>query len=102
MALLDSAAARQAGADLKTLAHQLKGAASNICADPLAAAAAAVETAGAAELPACMARLRLAWTAAERALAARLADPGGRGAESAQPIEGGSEPLIPGWRASGS
>jgi hypothetical protein len=49
-----------------------------------------------------MARLRLAWTAAERALAARLADPGGRGAESAQPIEGGSEPLIPGWRASGS
>jgi PAS domain S-box-containing protein len=102
VALLDSAAARQAGADLKTLAHQLKGAASNICADPLAAAAAAVETAGAAELPACMARLRLAWTAAERALAARLADPGGRGAESAQPIEGGSEPLIPGWRASGS
>jgi HPt (histidine-containing phosphotransfer) domain-containing protein len=63
---IDTAALQQNHRNLRSLSHQLKGAASNIHAGSLAAAAAAMETADEAELATCLESFRDAWAATRR------------------------------------
>jgi signal transduction histidine kinase/CheY-like chemotaxis protein len=79
MRLIDAAEARGAYAERGRLAHQLKGAAANVCAGALAAAAGAVETAPADDRVTGMAQLHDAWKATRRQLSATLAEPGDAG-----------------------
>jgi CheY-like chemotaxis protein/HPt (histidine-containing phosphotransfer) domain-containing protein len=63
---IDVAALQQNLLDLRPLAHQLKGAASNLHAGSLAAAAAAMEVTDEAQLAPCLASFRKAWVATRR------------------------------------
>jgi HPt (histidine-containing phosphotransfer) domain-containing protein len=76
MRLIDAAEARGAHAERGRLAHQLKGAAANVCAGALAAAASAVETAPADDRVNHVAQLREVWKATRRQLSAALKEPG--------------------------